>query len=385
MSGTFKNSIRYIGGQIMFEGNKQSNEKINTLQEFTLMFWKDKILIDNLNIPLGEASTEILNFSDEAILDMFNARNEAIDSMRIFFNDNIKKDLAVVTDIQNKLNKVLDLAVDLPPFKYLFNNGWSSMLINIFNTKPLGLESISNRYTHNGEILYHFFFKVFSIIDEVISFNGFVSNMLTYYFENLKKRNEEYYAVGVYKFFTDIKLLNGIRSTLPPIPSFDFSQIINVGIQYTPTRNPENEKQYILAERIVFDSMKSFLYYDLFKGLINGHCPRRCHNCGKYFLLLSGHNTCYCSNIAPNQKKKGETKTCREVGAHVKETQKKEKRTPARQEYDKVYNRLKSRKNRGKISVDEWNQQVSKAISYMEQNQRGELSDYDYMEIMKKL
>lgn len=38
--------------------------------------------------------------------------------------------------------------------------------------------------------------------------------------------------------------------------------------------------------------------------------PRRCHNCGKYFLLTNGYNTCYCNNIAP-----GETeRTCRKVG-----------------------------------------------------------------------
>ena len=35
------------------------------------------------------------------------------------FNPNIKKDLAIVTEIQNKLNKVLDLAITLPPFHYL--------------------------------------------------------------------------------------------------------------------------------------------------------------------------------------------------------------------------------------------------------------------------
>ncbi|MEG2013203.1 MAG: DUF6076 domain-containing protein [Anaerovoracaceae bacterium] len=91
-----------------------------------------------------------------------------------------------------------------------------------------------------------------------------------------------------------------------------------------------------------------------------------------------------CSNIAPNQKKVGETKTCRDIGAHMKEAEKKEKRTPAQQEYDKVYNRLKTRKNRGKLTVDEWNEKVAAAIDLMEKNKAGELSDFEYMEIMKK-
>ena len=68
-----------------------------------------------------------------------------------------------------------------------------------------------------------------------------------------------------------------------------------------------------------------------------------------------------------------------------KRGRKNEKCTPPHQEYDKVYNRLKTIKNRGRISTYEWNKLVSKAVSYMEQNQRGELSDYDYREIMSKM
>jgi len=45
---------------------------------------------------------------------------------------------------------------------------------------------------------------------------------------------------------------------------------------------------------------------------------------------------------------------------------------------------LKTRKNRGKLSVNDWNKQVTLAVSYMEQNQQGELSDFEYKEIMGK-
>ena len=89
-----------------------------------------------------------------------------------------------------------------------------------------------------------------------------------------------------------------------------------------------------------------------------GNAPRRCHNCGKYFLLTAGYNTCYCNNIAP-----GETeRTCRKVGAHRKEAQGKTNRTPAQVEYDRAYNRLKQRKNRKKISVEEWNAAVAETL-----------------------
>ena len=76
-------------------------------------------------------------------------------------------------------------------------------------------------------------------------------------------------------------------------------------------------------------------------------------------------------NIAP-----GETdRTCRKVGAHRKEAQGKERHTPAQKEYDKTYNRLKARKQRGKISESEWNIAVAKAQKLLEQFGRGKRSD----------
>lgn len=369
----------------MIEGTKKTNEKVNTLSEFTLMFWQNYLLMDTTKLPLGECVAAVLNLSGDTLLLMNDSRNALIGAMQNITNPRIKKDLATVTDLQNKLNKVLDLIISLPPFSYLINKDFGhSMLADIWSSQPKGFMAMMDRGTHEGEVFHHFIFKLISIIDETIAFKKYVSVMLDYYFEQLNKRNPEHYAVGVYSFFTDTKLINDIRATMPPIPSFDFAQTRHVGMEYAPMRNPNNEKEYIIAERIEFDSMGAFLHADFFRALINGHCPRKCHNCGIYFLLLSGHNTCYCSNIAPNQNKKGDTKTCRDIGAHVKEAEKKENRTPTQQEYDKVYNRLKTRKNRGKLSIDDWNNQVADAVSYMEQNQKGELSDFDYREIMKK-
>ena len=44
-------------------------------------------------------------------------------------------------------------------------------------------------------------------------------------------------------------------------------------------------------------------------------------------------------------------------------------------EYRKVYNRLKARKQRGKISRDEWNTIVSQAQEVLDMAERGELTD----------
>src|SRR5699024_938203 len=114
-----------------------------------------------------------------------------------------------------------------------------------------------------------------------------------------------------------------------------------------------------------------FLEVEFFRGLAAGNAPRKCHNCGKYFLLTAGYNTCYCNNIAP-----GETeRTCRKVGAHRKEARDRAGRTPAQIEYDRAYNRLKQRKNRKKISLGEWNTAVARAQDLLDRSGRGELTD----------
>jgi hypothetical protein len=86
--------------------------------------------------------------------------------------------------------------------------------------------------------------------------------------------------------------------------------------------------------------------------------------------LNRGYNTCYCNNIAPGEIEK----TCRKVGAHRK-AQELSSATPAQVEYRKVYNRLKARKNRGKISVDEWNAAVTKAFDLKDRTERGKIGD----------
>ena len=135
--------------------------------------------------------------------------------------------------------------------------------------------------------------------------------------------------------------------------------------------HPTEEGGVFIAEKATFNSLVDFLQTEFYRGLAKGNAPRRCHNCGRYFLLTAGYNTCYCNNIAP-----GETKrTCRKVGAHRKEAQGKEHRTPAQKEYDRTYNRLKVRKQRKKISIKEWNDAVAAAQELVAQSERGELTD----------
>ena len=49
-----------------------------------------------------------------------------------------------------------------------------------------------------------------------------------------------------------------------------------------------------------FTYLHDFLRTEFYRGLAIGNAPRRCHNCGRYFLLTAGYSTC-CGNIAPGE------------------------------------------------------------------------------------
>jgi len=83
------------------------------------------------------------------------------------------------------------------------------------------------------------------------------------------------------------------------------------------------------------------------------------------------YNTCFCNNIAPGEAERA----CRKVEAHRKEAQGKANRIPVKKEYDRTYNHLKARKQRGKISRNEWNSAVAKAQEVLDMAGHGKLTD----------
>ena len=196
--------------------------------------------------------------------------------------------------------------------------------------------------------------------------------MLWQYFEPLSRRSPAAYGFAFLNYYQD-----AMRFT----DDLNFEITADVAVSYVPVHDPDGSGRPVIAEKTQFYDLVSFLYADFYRGLMQGNAPRRCHNCGKYFLLTAGYNTCYCNNIAPGEK----MRTCRKVGAHNKEAKEKASATPAQREYRKAYNRLKTRKNRGKITAEEWNNLVAQAQDLKEQADQGKLSDEELKEKLAAL
>ena len=81
-----------------------------------------------------------------------------------------------------------------------------------------------------------------------------------------------------------------------------------VRAQYRIRGERENAE---VVEKMYFDRLLDFVYVEFMKGLQKGFVPKRCANCGRWFLQKPGATYAYCTGAAPGQ----DGKTCREIGA----------------------------------------------------------------------
>lgn len=137
------------------------------------------------------------------------------------------------------------------------------MLEELCRSAPEEFQKAVTPGTPENEALSSFFGKLFRLPDELLCFQSYVSTMLDFYFEPLRRRNAEHYAVGVYRFFSDAAVQEALRAALPPYPTFEFLQSRPAMTEYVTMPDPVHPEKYILAERVVFSSLADFLHMDL--------------------------------------------------------------------------------------------------------------------------
>ena len=359
----------------MYLESQSTSSKQNWVEQFTVLFWDDFIKFDDVTLPVGQCSVDLLNIEQAQLRELRRAYVAFAEFFsRTIGSQGVKKDLALVTAVQDKMNEVWDAAFALPPFfRMKLDKEYSkSILLTLFRRDPRGFARIENSLSHEGMLMTELLLKLQRLHSDALSFTTYISTLSDFFYERLKKRDAYHFSVGIYSLLSDTALMNEIAAALPSHPDLAFKLKSETSIEFTPMRDPTNEKNYVVAERLVFESLGDFLRADFFRGVARGNAPRRCHNCGKFFLLTRGYDVRYCTEVAPSETER----TCRMVGAHKKEMRR-EGKTPAQKEYYKVYNRLKTRKSRGKISDDDWNRGVALAQDLRDKADRGELSEFE--------
>lgn len=331
---------------------------------FSVLFAKDEVLLNGHAFPLGQCSTDILNLDDGIPVELDRRIGRLIPAVKEMLD---KKTDSNPRSTQELLNTVWDMIFALPVYRSLaLDRGVAYDLFPfLLSDREIWVEVQDER--SEAHAMFRKMLDGLEYFPESLRvFRGQVSIFLELYVEPLKRRNVDAYAMAYMHYFNDMAhagaMLFGAAS---------FGQNFPLEVKFVPMAHPSDGGKVILAEKAEFGYLTHFLYTEFYRALMAGNAPRRCHNCGTYFQLTAGYNTCYCNNLAP-----GETeRTCRKVGAHKKEAQERVTATPAQKEYAKAYNRLKARKQRGKISVDDWNTAVAKAQDLKEQAERGELND----------
>ena len=344
-----------------------------TYDQFTVFFYGDRVFIGRKDYPVGQCCVDILNL-DESLFDEIGQRvNDFIPAAR---NLLIEKTDSAAALAQARLNAVWELIFALPVYRDLKMDEQCNY--HTFQRLMADKEKWAQVQdpTSEGYAKYQgIMIGLICFTEGLRSFRQLINKMADKYLEPLKHRNSSAYAEAYSCFYPQMLSANA------QVFGDDFEQGIPVEVNFVPMMHPTEEGKIFIAEKATFNSLTDFLQTEFYRGLAAGNAPRRCHNCGRYFLLTSGYNTCYCNNIAP-----GETaRTCRKVGAHRKEAQGKSNHTPAQKEYGKAYNRLKARKQRGKISKSEWNAAVAKAQEMVVQSERGDLTDEDLKRLLAEL
>lgn len=330
---------------------------------FAVLFWKSHLLVGKRSYQLGEITTEYLNMDEQTV----RLLQERVDDFAPDFHqitDQADKTLAVA--VQKKLNAFYDVLLSLPPYRDLAMDHYNAYnMFPLLASQPEKWTEVMTEGTERNRQFRQMLENYETLPTRLDAFRNQVALTLELDFEDLPRRNGAAYGKAFAEYYMGMRAAGAFFFP----DEEEFEQSFDTAIRFVPIRNPDAPEEIVIGEETQFQDIVPFLFTDFYRGLIQGNAPRRCHNCGRYFLLTAGYNTCYCNNIAP-----GETqRTCRKVGAHRKEAQGRANRTPAKVEYDKAYLRLKQRKLRGKISVNEWNIAVAKAQELLDRSERGEL------------
>ena len=107
-----------------------------------------------------------------------------------------------------------------------------------------------------------------------------------------------------------------------------------------------------VVEKMYFDRLLDFVYVEFMKGLQKGFVPKRCANCGRWFLQAPGATFAYCAGTALEDP----SKTCREIGAassFKEKTRNNEVWQVQQRAYKKYYART-MRKDTTKAEFEAW-------------------------------
>jgi hypothetical protein len=344
-------------------------------ERFDVLFGKKSSIVAGKEYPLGYFAAEAMDMDDALLTELKKLTQQASQEFDMFLTARTVPGAGMAIQA---LDRAWELVRQLPLYsKIPYREGRGSSVSGIVRELCSDEQKLDRMLTvgmTENELLRRWRGMYDRLADDLQRFRYDTDDMLTDYFEELPSRRPEAYAAAfescmasfceIYMQTEDddeLAYMNKRRLNFP------------VSISFVVERGKKTGQRF-MAERMTFEDLISFLYMDLYRGMAAGNVPRLCHNCGKWFLAIGAYDTVYCQRVAPGET----TRTCRQVGAHIKEREKNGKDFAYR-EYYRVYNRLKTWKQRGKISAEEWNRRVAYIQEVKTEFLAGDISDVAYI------
>ena len=195
------------------------------VQEFTVQFFADSVSIDGTILPLGQVSTDVLNLNYEELLALYRKSNLLfLEYGRGVLDTGVKKDAAFAETLQSRLNDVLDIVYELPLYRTLDidREFGRSLFPDTYQHENKTFQNLFVSNSIESMALVGFITSLDLSSAEAVSFCAYVQVLLDNYYERLKRKNSEHYAIGLYDFLKNTPEQQLIEDALPNIPGFGF-------------------------------------------------------------------------------------------------------------------------------------------------------------------
>lgn len=387
--------------------------------EFKAYFWNNDVYINEKNkYSTNEILNDYLNLDTTLIYDLIRKLSTAKRSIRFDDSSNhnfVEQFNERLYNSQNLLCQVNEIAKSIAPYNTMASEFNEQVLVDCFNQFVKLFETSEdssedfpeeNKYgfrvrgDKNAYDFYIIYFKpegiLFSdVYPDLLAIMDKANETVEGIFESRKRYLVDILRVknGYADFLNNYihikgRFLNEFESAeafekymVKHKDESDLSKRLiadgRMVVDYTVLKLEENKP--MLCETYTFDNLGGFLYFDFFSGFKRGFLPKRCSNCGKYFLLKGGKYSDYCETPLADDP----FKTCRDVGARKKYDDKC-KTDPVWLTYNRAYKAHYARYMKKKMTVPEFEKWSAFAVELREKAVNGELQYDEYYKLIRK-
>ncbi|MDR0571124.1 MAG: DUF6076 domain-containing protein [Clostridiales Family XIII bacterium] len=314
--------------------------------EFAALFSESGVIINERSYKCGQILTEFLNYDSSEYRKRFKLFDYAWNVVHGTKHDNFedhREGFFTMQKVANSLNEIIydmplyrDFDIDKEYLEKIFT--YDEEYIKVSFEKPdderlkeemflAGINPVIRSVRRYYDLM-----KALDLID--VSYRQLI--------KILHSKNADYATI-----------LSGFDNLLcnNPTPENDFfADKTTVTITYETHSDISGKPE--VFEKMAFKSLGDFIFVEVFKSVMRGSAPKKCKNCGRYFLLEKGYYYEFCEGAAPDE----DGKTCRDVGA-TKSFRDKVKNNPIWEAHQRAYKKYYARilkKTMSKPDFNDW-------------------------------